>query len=295
MGFLTATLLVFGRFSADQELTAARASGISLLSLVTPVLLLSVMMSGVCAIINTQVGPQCRLAYKRMLYRLGVEKLNTMVPERTFIKDFNGWIAYFGKVQGSNLQDVLLYQLDKSGERVENTFRASRATLLLNLATRKAYLDLMDVWQVMILNGRRHAMYAEEAPVTLDLPEHLERGASLSDLTFPQLQRKREELERKDVNPLPVEVVMNSQAAFSFACIGFTLVGIPLGIRAHRRETSVGVAVALVLVLVYYSFIILGQSLQTKPEFAPHLIVWVPNFLFQVSGAWLLWRANRGI
>ena len=122
MGLLTAMLLVFGRFSADQELTAARASGISLLSLITPVLLLSLLCCGVSAWINMQLGPQCRVAYVNLFFKLSGELMNsTQLPEGQFIRDFPGYIFYAEKNRNGKLEDVMVFMLDKNETNVTTT------------------------------------------------------------------------------------------------------------------------------------------------------------------------------
>lgn len=317
MGMLTATLLIFGRFSADQELTAVRASGISLLSLISPILLLSIALCALSAFVNLEIAPRCRVAYKNLISNLRLELSNVQLPEGRFIKDFPGWIFYVGKNHRGNLQDVMVFHLGGKTNAM-TTVRAPTGRIELDAPNQLINLYLYNAKGINLAGGQN---LAGDVVIPLKLPRTKEQPTKISDMTLIQLWDELQDLERRvdlpqslgNLSPeqlrakkeewakqrkdltSPVRVQIHQQVAFSFACFGFTLVGIPLGIRVHRRETNIGIALALILVGVYYSFIVLGKSLDTHPQWAPHLIVWLPNFVFQAVGAVLLWRANRGI
>ena len=320
MGMLTAALLVFGRFSADQELTAVRSSGVSLVALAAPILVLSLLLCGLSAIINLQVAPRCRVAYKALFQRMAGQLAGVALPEGRFIKDFDGYIIYVGRNDGEALEEIQVFILDKE-QNPERIIIAPRGQLANS--NQVASLTLFDALvsdrigsnQWIITSSGSVGPYEIKRPAAAK-----EVKPDISDMTFPQLQAELREMEsflgRADIASLeqdqlqeqlkrlrerprdlttPIRVQIHRQVAFSFACFGFTLVGIPLGIRAHRRETNIGIAMALLLALVYYSFVIVGQSLSAHAEWAPYLLVWVPNLIFEAVGTVLLWRANRGI
>jgi lipopolysaccharide export system permease protein len=316
MGMLTATLLVFGRFSADQELTAVRAGGISLVSLVSPILLLSLALCGVCALVNMEIGPRCRVAFRNMFVNFTAQFSTAHLPEGRMLKDFPGYIFYLGKNRNGDLEDVIVFDLKN-----DVTVRAPRGKLDLDVANNELKLELYDGKYVMRGETDSPVGSFDSSEVRLPLSgtkvgpvvpgpddmtfqqlwQELRERQRLVDwpisrrLSREQLHARQQQLDRmRNTLVMPVVFQIHRQVAFSFACFGFTLLGIPLGIRVHRRETNVGIAIALALVGIYYSFMMLGQQLDKRPDLAPHLIVWLPNFLFQIMGAVLLWRANRG-
>jgi lipopolysaccharide export system permease protein len=197
---------------------------------------------------------------------------------------------------------------------------APRGEMFVDKTNKQLNVTLYDATSIEANGAKRFAREVPLLPYDLDSPQKAGLKPKIDDMTFRQLWNELRDIERRVSLPVslknltpdelqerkkqfqeqrrdlvtPIVFQIHRQIAFSFACFGFTLLGIPLGIRVHRRETNVGIAMALILVAVYYCFIVLGQSLQHRPEFMPYFIVWIPNFLFQAVGIVLLWRANRG-
>jgi lipopolysaccharide export system permease protein len=259
------------------------------------------------------LGPRSRVAYLKLIASARAGLMQSQLPAGQPIYDFPGYIFLVGENHGGDLKDVTIEWL-----KYNTTIYAPQGQYAVDATNKVLTLTLFNAVSSMVTsNGNAMLSSYGTLQITnaLDTATNQAGRPNISDMTFWQLRDTARDLERFD---LPAKAgassqemsaqfhevekligqtraEMHRQIAFSFACFGFALVGIPLGIRMHRRETNVGIAIALGLVLVYYSFIILGKSLAARPELAPHLIFWLPNFIFQAVGAVLLWRANRGI
>lgn len=315
MGMLTAVLLVFGRFSADLELTACRASGISLVSLATPILLLSLVLCGLSGWANLKLAPEARRAFKKIVFTFTTEFSAAQIPSGQYLRDIPGYLVYIGNNQNGHLTDVLIYDLGQGTDQQSKSLFAAHGTIqketegtnylwVLNLtdvrgltfegdqaspgAAREMRLEF-DPTKFERNRERRPMAYASFAELRAELGKTRAHRPLISQQTEPEIRKSLA------VSELSLLMEMNRQWAFSFAPFGFALIGIPLGIRVQRRETNIGFALAVVLVLIYYGLILAALALQNHPELHPHLLLWLPNLLFQAVGAILLWRANHGL
>jgi len=137
---------------------------------------------------------------------------------------------------------------------------------------------------------------AARYPIEMDLSRALRQARAsrqLSDLVFSELLEEIRDLRSRGIYPAAALLEAHQRVAGAVACLAFTLIGIPLGIKTSRRETSVGIALSLGLALCFYFVTVLANTLKSRPYLYPEAILWSPNLFFELLGLWLLWRVAR--
>ena len=299
-GLLTAVLLVFGRLSADNELTALRSNGVSITRICLPLASVAVVCSAICLWLNVQVAPAAQEKLRSTILDLATRNPMALFGSDQVIDQFPGRKIYVGKKEGNKLDNIIVFEMDENSLPVRVTY-ARTGMLEADLANKRILMHLYsaryqqrDERDPLDLRKIRDGINMEEGtlPISLDeLYEKQKKRPSRSALSIEELLNQLKSENQRERSASRTEI--NKRFSFPFACLAFALIGVPLGVTTHRRETSVGFALGLIVAVTYFLFVIIGDTLRANPKMHPELLVWFPNILFLVLGGYLFRRLAR--
>jgi lipopolysaccharide export system permease protein len=291
---LVSALLVFGRLSADSELSAMKSCGVNLWRIMSTPILAGVLVSVFCLYLNNQVSPRTHEMRRHLSSSLGVGVGLKLLEPGRFIQEFPNMTFWFSRRQGDWLSEVLI--LDKSRAGANREIRADKA----RVTTRGE-----DI--VLDLHGVRVDPFSDErpGPATADRMTHVIPGAlrlrtytrGIEDYDLGEMAGRLTDATADPSVPKAERGTMrrrmfaelNRRFALASAAFCFVLVGIPLGIRAHRRESTIGVAIGLIIAVLYYVFVIAADSVARGSGLFGLLLAWVPAVLcLTLSGVLVL-------
>ena len=299
-GLLTAILLVFGRLSADNELIALRANGVSISRICIPLAAVALLCTAICLWLNVQVAPAAQEKLRSTIYDLATRNPMALFDSDQVIDQFPGRKIYVGKKDGNRLENIIVFEVDDNSIPIRVTY-ARTGKLEADLENKRILMHLYearyqqrDEKNPLDLRKIRDGINMAEGTLPISLEELYEKEKKRPSRSALSIEQLLEQLKSENKNERSASrTEINKRFSFPFSCLAFALIGVPLGVTAHRRETSIGFAMGLIVAVSYFLFVIIGDTLRSNPKVHPELLVWFPNILFLVLGAFLFRRLAR--
>ncbi len=307
-GFLTAVLLVFGRLSADNELTSLRMAGLSMTRICAPVLLLAAIFSMIALWLNVSVAPKAQARVKGMVLGMALDNPLMLFNKDEVLDDFPGYVIYtgdkaFSEERGEEvLKNLQIIELNDFKRPVR--FVVADTALVHNEDIEGEKFMVMDLFDARIETknegdvrdlSKINAVSAASTTISISLQKLVEKRQKIrpSTMTDGELRKMLRSEELSTLEKTQFRTELNKRYSFSMACITFGLIGIPLGVTAQRRETSIGFALSMIIACVYFLFIIFADTFRDDPKAMPFLLMWLPNLVFLSLGGFLFYRLSR--
>lgn len=296
---LTSSLLTFGRLSADGEITAMKACGIGMRGVVASPVVLAVLLTLVGLVLNDEIAPRSYYEQRNMISQLGVDSPLELLDEGRFIDEFDGMTVYIGRRKENQLTDVRIFDIRADGRPRE--IQARSGDVSMEQDGEIMVIQLYDVRVDPLIDGIEGAGFMGSLRREIEIPQKRERRKRAKDLTSQELRTRMRDIpaffselseEAQQRQRMEYRVEMHKRWALSLASLAFVMLGVPLGMTSHRKESSIGMGISLGLVFCFYLFIVFAESLAKQPEWHPYLLVWVPVILYLALGTWLIRRCD---
>ncbi len=290
---LIACVYLLGNLNRHSEITALRASGVSIWKILRPMLVAAFIISLLVFVLNDRLLPPAM----RMANRIRYEKLDVGKRGKSqSIKVKNVAIYGYGNkiifarefdIKKNVLKDIIIHQQDVKND------------LILKISAQKIYWE-NGKWRgnnvvVYRLNKKGEfigePVVSEETVVAIaETPTDFVNNQWKPEyMSYAQLKRYIDIFatgSKKTYRRLLVD--LNHKLAFPFTCVITILISAPFALSTRRGGVLLGMAKGIVIALLYIPVMAIGLALGKHGVFPPFVGAWFSNVLFGGLGIYLL-------
>ena len=296
---LMAVVIAFLRLSADNELIALKACGISLYQLLPTVVILSLAGFLVSLMVSVVAIPWGNRSFRDLIFQMAESKTDLGIKERVFCEPFDDVVFYVGGFSGRErvMRDVFV--VDRRDETVSNTIVAGEGRVFVNPEARLITIRFRDGTIFVVEKGLASArtIRFKTYDLNIGLKDIMAALASRKrkpkELTVSELVERLEKLrpEEEKYNDVLIELLGKFTLPVGVFLMG--IIGVPLGAQLKTQGRTAGIGVSLAVFLLYYICLAATKSLCESGVLSPKIGLWMPDLILASACVYLFRRVAR--
>ena len=300
LSVLIAVLVTIGTLNRSSELTAMKATGISLYRAVAPIFMIAAVLSVVMFAFDQFYLPNANRKQEALRSEIKDK------PPRTFLRPDREWV--FGKTKPNEGSRIFYYEyFDSANNRFANLTVLEFQPNSFVLAGRIFASDVVwdpqqrqwtfeDGWERTFQGGTitSYRKFTHEVfPNITEQPGYFKKeDLQSSEMTFSELARYVHDLSQSGFDTLPLRVQLNKKIAYPLVTLVMAILAVPFSLSTGRRGSLTGVAVAIVVAIAYWMAAGLFEAMGNVNTLPAVLAAWSPDLMFGLVGGYLLLRTR---
>lgn len=293
LSMLLAVLITFGLLQRSNEITAIKATGISLYRIIVPVLLASLLVSGVLFLSDQLYLPYTNKRQDALRNRIKGKPAQTYLrPDRKWIFGQNSNIYYYQFFDPDRdvFGGISVYRFDPHTFQITNRISAERA----HWSERMGRWVYEQGWErdlsgSAIQNYRRFDVAT--FPELTEAPAYFKKEVKQSsEMSYDELRRYIHDLEQSGFDVVRLRVQLQKKIAYPLITLVMAILAVPFALSAGKRSAIAGVATAIGIGVVYWTLSGLFEAMGNLSQLPPAVAAWSPDIVFGFIGGYLILR-----
>lgn len=290
---LIAALLSLGNLSRHNEIIAMRASGVSLFSIIAPVVMGGVLISLFGFVNNEFIMPEYT-ARANYIKNIQIEKKQ----QRVVFQQQKLWL----RGPENSIANIELVTPDRNELIGINIFKMNPDYSVRERITADSLIWYDGAWRLKnsrkyVLAGARARSVSADGEIfnIVDSPNDLGMIAKSSqEMDYGELWDYVKRLKMSGYKAARYEVDLHNKLAFPLASLLMVLIATPLSIQKVRSGGfGLGIAFAVLIAFVYWALMSVGTALGRSGALPPLYAAWLANVLFTSASVYILYRMQR--